>query len=109
MSYTKFINLVRAIRSTPNFPAMDAVEEQILNAFASAWALGRQVTVMEAMEMVPDISGSTVHRRLKTLRDKGLIELDIDAIDNRVKYVVATSLAKKYFAKLDECLVKARE
>ncbi len=109
MSYIKFLNLVQAIRALPSFPTMDALEEKLLNAFAAPWYAGKQITVLEAMGMVPNMSPSTVHRRMKTLRDKGFIELDIDEIDNRVKYVVATPLAKKYFRKLEECLIKSQQ
>ncbi len=63
--------------------------------------------VLEAMEMFPNISGSTVHRRLDTLRKKGMITLDADAENQRVKYIAPTPLAEKYFAKLGECLDKA--
>ncbi len=106
-TYIKFLNLAQAIRELPSFPSLDAVEEQLLNAFAAAWYRGHTVRVLEAMEMFPNISGSTVHRRLDTLRKKGMITLDADAENLRVKYIAPTPLAEKYFAKLGECLDKA--
>lgn len=106
-TYIKFLNLAHAIRELPSFPSLDAVEEQLLNAFAAAWYKGHTVRVLEAMEMFPNISGSTVHRRLDTLRKKGMITLDADAENQRVKFIAPTPLAEKYFAKLGECLDKA--
>lgn len=106
-TYIKFLNLAQAIRELPSFPNLDAVEEQLLNVFAAAWHKGNTVRVLEAMEMFPNISGSTVHRRLDTLRKKGMISLDADAENQRVKYIAPTPLAEKYFAKLGECLDKA--
>lgn len=106
-TYIKFLNLAQAIRELPSFPSLDAVEEQLLNAFAAAWHKGNAVRVLEAMEMFPNISGSTVHRRLDTLRKKGMITLNTDAENQRVKYIAPTPLAEKYFAKLGECLDKA--
>jgi hypothetical protein len=41
------------------------------------------------------------------LRQKGLLALEIDDIDNRVKYVVPTPQTNQYFAKLGDCLDKA--
>ncbi len=106
-TYLKFLNLVQAVRALPSFPAMDAVEERLLNMLAATWQTGQQVTVLEAMVMSPDFSPATTHRRLKTLREKGLIDLDADSVDSRIKYVVPTPLANSYFAKLSECLEKA--
>jgi DNA-binding MarR family transcriptional regulator len=59
------------------------------------------------MHGFPDISPSTVHRRLKTMRKKGLIDLAVDEIDNRIKYIVHTNLTDKYFSHLGQCLAKA--
>ena len=43
--------------------------------------------------MSKEISPSTVHRRLKTLRAKGMIMLVNDTTDSRTKYVMPTPLA----------------
>jgi hypothetical protein len=106
-TYLKFLSLVQAIRDLPGFPSIDPVEERLLNLFAAAWHVGRKITVLEAMGMLSDISASTAHRRLKQLRQKGMLTLEPDELDNRIKYVVPTSLATQYFAKLGECLDKA--
>lgn len=103
-TYLRFINLASAIRGLPNFPVLDAVEEQVLNALAVTWATGTRVTVLEAMKLSTTTSSTTVHRRLNTLRQKGLIELQEDEADNRVKYVLPTPIAKAYFAKLGQCM-----
>jgi DNA-binding MarR family transcriptional regulator len=50
-----------------------------------------------------------VHRRLKTLRSKGLIDLLVDSSDSRIKYVVATDQTEKYFATLGQALVQATQ
>ena len=107
LNYLKFLNLVQAIRKLPSFPEMDAVEERLLNMLAVAWHVGKKITVLEAMAMLTDISATTAHRRLKTLRKKGMIALNADEADNRIKYVTSTPTAMKYFAKLSECIGKA--
>jgi hypothetical protein len=106
--YLKFLNLVQAIREMPVFPQMDPVEERLFNTFATAWHAGRQITVLEAMGMLPDISSTTAHRRLKTLRSKGWIAFQTDESDGRIKYVVPTEQATHYFSRLGEALDKAR-
>ena len=109
MSYLKFLNLVQAIRELPSFPAIDPVEERVLNLLATAWQAGQQISVVEAMNTLTEMSPSTVHRRLKLLRKKGLIQLDEDGDDNRIKYIASTPLALRYFKKLDECLEMAQK
>ncbi len=103
-TYLRYLNLVKAIRSLPAFPVLDALEEQVLNGLAAIWATDANVTVLEAMELSASTSPTTIHRRLKTLREKGLIDLVEDETDNRVKYVVPTDSAKAYFAKLGQCV-----
>jgi hypothetical protein len=108
MLYLKFLNLVQAVREMPVFPHMDPVEERLFNTFATAWHEGRQITVLEAMGMLPDISSTTAHRRLKTLRSKGWISFQTDEADGRIKYVMPTEQANHYFSQLGEALDKAR-
>ena len=108
-AYTQFLNLVQALRGLPSFIAMDATEERLLNQLAVLWDAGRQVPVLEAMKMSPDASPTTVHRRLKTLRKKGMIDLLSDESDNRIRYIVPTANPRRYFAEMGKCLSKALE
>lgn len=109
-TYLRFLNLVSAVRALPSFPSLDAVEERVLNGLAAIWASGAKVTVLEAMRLTPDASPSTVHRRLKQLQDKGLIELRADSTDNRVRFIEPTDAANAWFARLGQCLnLAARE
>ena len=107
--YLKFLNLVKAIRELPTFPALDAVEHSLLDDFAAVWHTGKQITVLEAMHMSNEISPSTVHRRLKSLRAKGMIVLINDSVDSRTKYVCPTDLATQYFDQLGQCMDVARQ
>lgn len=103
--YLKFLNLVSAIRDE-NL-GLDPMEERLLNMVSAAWSAGRQVTVMEAMSSTADASPATVHRRLKTLRQKGMLELHMDETDNRIKYIVPTDKALAHFALLSRCMTDA--
>lgn len=106
MVYLKFLNLVNAIRRI--HPVLDPMEERLLNLVSAAWSAGKQVTVMEAMSNTADASPATIHRRLKTLRNKGMLELQVDESDNRVKYIVPTPKALAYFESLSQCLIEAQ-
>ena len=105
--YLRFVNLMQAIRELPTFPNVDPVEERLLNALAAAWHRGGRVTVLEAMSLPIDVSATTLHRRLKSLRSKGLLALQTDDVDTRVKYVVPTEQTQNYFSTLGKCLDEA--
>ena len=107
--YLRFLNLARAVRELPDFPALDPVEERLLNQFAAVWHQDRPLTVLQAMGLSKDVSSTTSHRRLKSLRSKGMVVLVSDEIDNRVKYVRPTVLAQDYFSRLGRCLDAARD
>ena len=106
--FLNFLNLVAAVRSLPSFPSLDATDERMLYILGLAWARDKKITVLEAMEIMPEISPSTAHRRLKLLRQKGLLTLQLDDEDNRVKYVIPTKGSNDYFSRMGQCLEKAR-
>jgi DNA-binding MarR family transcriptional regulator len=106
--YFKFLNLVAAARRLPGVPEIDTVEDRILAFLARSWYAGDRISVVEAMNGVPEISPSTVQRRLKALRVKGLLRMESDAQDSRLKYVQPTPLSMRYFASLGQCMQKAQ-
>ena len=107
--YLRFLNLMQAIRELPTFPHVDPVEERLLNALAAIWHGGGRITVLEAMALPVDVSATTLHRRLKTLRSKGLLALETDGTDTRIKYVVPTERTDEYFSALGRCLNEAQQ
>ena len=108
-SYLRFLNLMQAVRTLPVFPSLDALEERLLNVLAASWAQDKQITVLTATALLDDTSATTVHRRLKSMRSKGLIDLQVDTVDYRVKYVVPTALTQRYFSELGACMQKATQ
>lgn len=106
LPYLRFLNLVDALRDMPTFPRIDPIEERLLNLLAMAWAGGRKVSVLEAMRMSPDRSSATVHRLLKSLLRKGVITLRPDAQDGRIRHVMPTVATNRYFAKLNQCMLR---
>jgi DNA-binding MarR family transcriptional regulator len=106
-TYYKFLNLLNAVRDLSSFPSLDALEERLLNTLAATWHSNMRITVVEAMNILPGTSTATVYRRLTSLRKKGLLEIQLDETDLRVKYVLPTKAATDYFSQLADCLVKA--
>ena len=101
-TYTKFLNVIKAVKeATPEWPTLDANEEKLLDALAIEWNQYRNVTVLEAIAMLPSISESTMHRRLTHLVEKGVIKLEVMSSDRRIKVVSPTDLTLNYFKQLE--------
>jgi DNA-binding MarR family transcriptional regulator len=104
----KFFNLVQAVRQKDKLFALDPVDERVLNSFAAVWATRRSLTATEAALIVADVAPRTVQRRVVSLIDKGLLRVESDENDNRIKYFFATDKANQYFAELSKCLEQAK-
>ena len=105
--YQKLLNLANAVEELSEFPTLDPVEQKMLSLLSKYWSGKQKITVVEAMHMTSDISTSTIFRYLKKLRQKGYIELVVDDLDNRVKYVSPTPMTDSYFNKMGKLLLKA--
>lgn len=100
-TYTKFLNVIKAVKeATPEWPVLDANEDRLLDTLAVEWQSGRTITVLEAIAMLPDVSESTMHRRITHLVEKGVVKLEVLTSDRRIKAVVPTQLTINYFNQL---------
>jgi hypothetical protein len=106
-TYLNFLRISGDVRKSAAFPQLDLPEERLLDLLATYWSSGKKITVLKAMQMSSDASSTTVHRRLKTLRLKGMLELDLDEDDNRVKYIMPTQLALDYLSQLGQSILEA--
>ena len=104
--YFRFLNLVRSIEDLPNFPKLDATENQLLNMVATQWKKGERLLVSDAIAMRQIGSPATLHARLKQLRDKEMINYVIET-DGRKKYIEPTDVALRYFSQISDCMVQA--
>ena len=107
--YQTFLSLTSSEQEKSALPPLDPVEQKLLALLSKYWSQQEKITVVEAMHMSSDISTSTIFRYLKKLRHKGYIELVVDNLDNRVKYILATPLTDSYFTKMGKLMVKAME
>jgi hypothetical protein len=107
-TYLKFVNLVQAVRQKDRMFALDPVDERLLSSFATVWGDGRKLTASEASLIVDDVAPRTVQRRVAALIDKGMLRVESDVDDNRIKYFFATDKTDTYFAELGKCLEQAK-
>jgi hypothetical protein len=104
--YFRFLNLVRSVEELPNFPKLDATENQLLNEVASKWKKGERLLVSDAIAKREIGSPATLHARLKQLRDKDMVTYVIET-DGRKKYIEPTENALKYFSHISNCMIEA--
>ena len=106
-AFVRFVNLMRAISGLPAGVSLDPQEERLLQELALRWGRGEDVTVLSAMNTMADASPSTVQRRLKSLRSKGLVSIEPAAHDARVRHVVPTAEGQAYFSHMSELMQRA--
>jgi hypothetical protein len=106
-TYVKFVNLVQAIRQKDRLFPVDPVDERLLSSFATVWGSGQRLTASDAALIVQDVAPRTVQRRVAALIEKGMLRVESDEKDNRIKYFLPTDKANSYFAELGNCLQQA--
>jgi hypothetical protein len=109
LTYLHYLHLLQSLRDAATIPALEPIEERLVNELAVAWHQGQALTVLDVMDMHVIASRTTIHRRLKALRKQGLIHLESDERDNRVKYVQPTDAMHAYFGALARCMQKAAQ
>src|SRR5690606_8169114 len=104
--YFRFLQLTRAVRGLPCLPALDPLEERLLEVVACAQQQQEQLCVRDMMNLSELGSPAMLHKRLHSLRKKGWVFL-AGTEDARRKQVELTPEALSYFDKLSRCMVKA--
>lgn len=104
--YLRFLQLAEALRGLPSLPALDPLEEKILELVARMAQANERLSVREMMARSELGSPATLHARLKSMREKGWLTLG-DTDDTRRKQIELTPAALKHFDKLAEAFTKA--
>ena len=104
--YLRFLQLSEAIRGLPSLPALDPLEERILGIVARAQQEQTRLSVRTMMAKHELGAPATVHARLKSMREKGWIQLS-DTEDARRKQIELTQAALKHFDHLSACMLRA--
>lgn len=97
-SYIRMLNLLKAIRELPPFNALTGEEELLLEDLIVQWHEHGILKMSDLMSNAHYGPRSTVYRRLVALRDKGLILVEDDPDDKRVRYVKPSNAAQSYIA-----------
>ncbi|TAM03403.1 MAG: winged helix-turn-helix domain-containing protein [Paraburkholderia sp.] len=104
--YLRFLQLTEALRGLPTLPALDPLEEKILEFVARANQKNDRLSVRDMMARSELGSPATLHARITSMREKGWLTLG-DTEDTRRKQIELTPAALKHFDKLAEAFAKA--
>jgi DNA-binding MarR family transcriptional regulator len=104
--YLRFLQLTEALRGLPTLPALDPLEERILEFIARTSRTKERLSVRDMMACAELGSPATLHARITSMREKGWIMLS-DTEDARRKQIELTSAALRHFDKLGEAFAKA--
>lgn len=104
--YLRFLQLTEALRGLPALPALDPLEEKILEFVARTTQTSDRLSVRDMMAQVELGSPATLHARITSMREKGWLTLS-DTEDARRKQIDLTPAALKHFDKLAEAFAKA--
>ena len=94
----KLLNLLVSLRRLPPLANLSGDEERLL--FELKALLDRQgsLRVSDAYALGAGKSGTTAYRQLMSLKEKGLLVVELDAADRRHRRVYFTDLANKLFS-----------
>lgn len=95
--YLRFLTLLHNIEGKGEFHSLDLNAKKLLETIAVQHFQGKSLTVTEAMTMSHIASPATIHRKLNTLREIGMIETLHEGTNRRTKFLVPTSQANRYF------------
>ncbi|CAD6554627.1 hypothetical protein LMG27952_05644 [Paraburkholderia hiiakae] len=104
--YLRFLQLTEALRGLPALPALDPLEEKILEFVARTTQKSNRLSVRDMMAQSEIGSPATLHARITSMREKGWLTLS-DTEDARRKQIELTPAALKHFDRLAEAFAKA--
>jgi DNA-binding MarR family transcriptional regulator len=105
--YLRFLNVLHALEAESELPAMDLECRRLLEEVAVRQHEGKPLTVTEVMALASIASPATMHRKLDTLLELGMIEHQFEGDNRRTKYVVCTGDAIKYFERAGRAMQRS--
>lgn len=95
--YLRFLNVMHALESESEAPAMDLQCRRLLEEIAVRQHAYQTMTVTEVMGLSYIASPATLHRKLDTLLETGMIAHHFQGDNRRTKFVMCTPAALAYF------------
>jgi len=106
--YLQFLDLAEALRGLTTLPQLDPLEERLLALIAQAGERQQRLCVRDMMAKSELGSPAMLHKRLKSMREKGWIWL-ADTEDGRRKQLELTQDALQHFDQLAHYMLQVTE
>ena len=96
----RLINFLVSIRKLPPLSELSGDEERFLFELHELWSKLGALQVADTFGLASQKSPSTSYRLLVSLKDKGLLRLDVDTEDRRKRHIHFTETAHNLFTAL---------
>ena len=93
----KLLNLLVSLRQLPPLPELTGDEERLLFQLKALFDRQGALSVLDVYDLIGGKSGTTAYRQLMSLKEKGLVVIEVDEADKRRRYVHFTDLANNVF------------
>lgn len=102
--YLQFLASLKKAKSLPLVPELSPDESALLDELTLYWHQGSPLAVREAMVLSKLGSPSTLHRRITSLKEKGLLQDQGVAANLRIKLLVPTAKALAMYERFARAL-----
>ena len=93
----KLLNLLVSLRQLPPLSELTGEEERLLFQLKALFDRQGTLSVLDVYDLIGGKSGTTAYRQLMSLKEKGLVVVEVDDADKRRRHVHFTDLAYKVF------------
>lgn len=106
-TYLRFLKDLHALETKSGLPAMDLECRRLLEEIAVRQNANHSMTVTDVMALSHIASPATLHRKLDTLMEAGLIVHHFRDDNRRTKYVACTPAAMTYFERAGRAMQRS--
>ena len=96
--YLRFRTLLDGLKDLPDAAAMKPELDTLLAVIGTAWQGDKPLAVRKLLIREELGSPATIHKRIHQLKDAGFVSFEGQEGDSRVRLVVPTEKALRYFA-----------
>ena len=94
----KLLNFLVSLRRLPPLSELSGEEERLLFELYEIYQGKGDLSMSDVYDLGGNKSASTAYRNLISLKDKGLVDVDVDEHDKRKRHVTFTKTANQLFA-----------
>ena len=94
LKYLEFADTLDSLRTKNKINPM---EWRTLRIITKSYSKQQPIRIVDLMQMAEIASPATIHKIIKNLNGKGMVEIKLDQQDGRVKYLIPSNHTLKVF------------